>query len=42
MNLKNFFILFLIIILSSCAKDKIKKSIINEESLNTQVLEAYK
>ncbi len=42
MNLKNFLILFLIIILSSCAKDKIKKSIINEESLNTQVLEAYK
>ena len=42
MNLKNFLILFLIIILNSCAKDKIKKSIINEESLNTQVLEAYK
>ena len=41
MNLKNFLLLFLIIILSSCAKDKIKKSIINEKSLNTQVLEAY-
>ena len=42
MNLKNLLILFLIIILNSCAKDKTKKSIINEESLNTQVLEAYK
>ena len=42
MYLKNFLFLFLIIILSSCAKDSIKKSVINEKNLNTQVLEAYK
>ena len=42
MYLKNFLFLFLIIILSSCAKDTIKKSVINEKNLNTQVLEAYK
>ena len=42
MNLKNFLILFLIIIFSSCTKSNVKKSVINEKSLNTQVLEAYK
>ena len=42
MYLKNFLILFLIIIFSSCIKGNIKKSVINEKSLNTQVLEAYK
>tara|TARA_A100001035_G_C27716432_1_gene469721 strand:+ start:115 stop:957 length:843 start_codon:yes stop_codon:yes gene_type:complete len=42
MYLKNFLILFLIIIFSSCTKGNIKKSVINEKSLNTQVLEAYK
>ena len=42
MYLKNFLILFLIIIFSSCNKSNIKKSVINEKSLNTQVLEAYK
>ena len=42
MHLKNFLFLFLIFILSSCSKDIIKKSVINEKSLNTQVLEAYK
>ena len=42
MYLKNFLILFLIIIFSSCTKSNIKKSVINEKSLNTQVLEAYK
>ena len=42
MYLKNILILFLIIIFSSCTKSNIKKSVINEKSLNTQVLEAYK
>ena len=42
MYLKNILILFLIIFFSSCTKSNIKKSVINEKSLNTQVLEAYK
>ena len=39
----NIFINLIIIILlfSSCAKDKIKKSVIKEKSLELQVLEAY-
>tara|TARA_Y100001935_G_C17271610_1_gene492267 strand:+ start:120 stop:962 length:843 start_codon:yes stop_codon:yes gene_type:complete len=41
MKFNNFFILFLIIFLVSCSKDLTKKSVINERSLNTQVLEAY-
>ena len=41
MYFKYLFFLFLIIIFSSCSKDTIKKSVINEKSLNTQVLEAY-
>ncbi len=42
MNLNNFIILFFIIFLFSCSKNITKKSVISEESLNTQVLEAYK
>ena len=41
MYFKYLFFLILIIIFGSCSKDKIKKSVINEKSLNTQVLEAY-
>ena len=41
MYLKNLFFVFLVIIFSSCTKNTIKKSVINEKSLNTQVLEAY-
>ena len=42
MNLNNFIILFFIIFLFSCSKNITKKSVISEDSLNTQVLEAYK
>ncbi len=42
MKLNNLFFLFLIIFLSiSCSKTEIKKSQINEKSLDLQVLEAY-
>tara|TARA_Y100000591_G_scaffold8229_1_gene6532 strand:- start:1615 stop:2457 length:843 start_codon:yes stop_codon:yes gene_type:complete len=41
MKLNYFLILFFIIFLVSCSKDLTKKSVINERSLNTQVLEAY-
>ena len=42
MSLNKFFLLFMIIILSfSCSKDKSKKSILSEKSLDMQVLEAY-
>ena len=42
MPLNKFFLLFIIIILSfSCSKDKSKKSILSEKSLDMQVLEAY-
>ena len=42
MNLNNFFIIFLVLILStSCSKKDIKKSIIQEKSLDLQVSEAY-
>ena len=43
MYLKNFLFLLLIISLASCSNSKntLKKSVINEKSLNTQVLEAY-
>jgi outer membrane protein assembly factor BamD len=42
MKVKNFFSLFLILFLCiSCSKDVEKKSVINEKSLDLQVLEAY-
>ncbi len=40
-NLKTFFLISLIIFLNSCSKEKIKTSVINEKSLELQVLEAY-
>ena len=43
MRYKNFFIiLFISIFLISCSKDNIKKSIIEEKSLDLQVLDAYR
>ena len=43
MSYKNFFIiLFISIFLISCSKDNIKKSIIEEKSLDLQVLDAYR
>tara|TARA_Y200000002_G_scaffold308560_1_gene264832 strand:+ start:2010 stop:2858 length:849 start_codon:yes stop_codon:yes gene_type:complete len=40
--MKNFFlIIILFIVLTSCSKEEIKKSIIKEKSLDLQVLEAY-
>ena len=42
MKIFKFFSLFIIIIvLISCSKEPIKKSVINEKGLNEQVLEAY-
>ena len=38
---KYFLILILILFFSACSKDKIKESVINENSLELQVLEAY-
>ena len=43
MNFFKFFILFIIILFStSCSKEKLTKSTINEKNLEAQVLEAYK
>jgi len=39
---KYFLILILFLFFSACSKDKIKESVINENSLELQVLEAYK
>ena len=42
MNIKNlFYFIFILLIFTSCSKDTIKKSIINEKSLELQVREAY-
>ncbi len=42
MNINNFIKIFLIFLFSfSCSKQEIKKSVINEKSLDLQVLEAY-
>ena len=42
MKFKNFFALFCIyLVITSCSKDTVKKSIINEKSLELQVREAY-
>ena len=42
MKINNFFLLiFVIIFFISCSKDTVKESIINEKSLDLQVLEAY-
>ena len=37
-----FLILLLLLFFSACSKDKVKESVINEKSLELQVLEAYK
>ncbi len=43
MKLKNFFsLIFIIIFCVSCSKERIKESVINEKSLDMQVLEAYR
>ena len=42
MKIINFFFLSVIILCISCSKNEIKKSIINEKSLELQVLEAYR
>ena len=39
--LKNLFLFFFIILLTSCSKDLAKESIINEKSLDLQMIEAY-
>ena len=42
MNIKNlFYFIFILLIFTSCSKDTVKKSIINEKSLELQVREAY-
>tara|TARA_Y100001958_G_C21174073_1_gene505249 strand:+ start:224 stop:1072 length:849 start_codon:yes stop_codon:yes gene_type:complete len=41
-NFKIIFLLFLLITFNYCSKEKVKKSIIKEKSLELQVLEAYK
>ena len=41
MKFNNFLILFLVIFLVSCSKELTKKTVINEKSLDTQILEAY-
>ena len=42
MNIKNlFYLTFIFLIFTSCSKDTVKKSIINEKSLELQVREAY-
>ena len=42
MNIKNlFYLTFIFLIFTSCSKDTVKKSIINEKSLELQVKEAY-
>ena len=42
MKFKNFFALFCIYLaITSCSKDTVKKSIINEKNLELQVREAY-
>ncbi len=42
MNIKNlFYSIFILLIFTSCSKDTVKKSIINEKSLELQVREAY-
>ena len=42
MNLKNFFLLILVVLVFiSCSKEQIKQSTIKEKSLDAQVLEAY-
>ena len=42
MNIKNlFYFILIILIFTSCSKDTVKKSIINEKSLELQVREAY-
>ncbi len=40
-NFKFFFLILLIVFFSSCSKEITKKSVINEKSLDSQVLEAY-
>ena len=40
--IKNFFLVFIVLLLFSCSKETIKQSIIKEKSLDAQVLEAYK
>ena len=43
MNFINYFILiFLLVFLTGCSKEKVKESIINETNLDAQVVEAYK
>ena len=43
MNFINYFILiFLLVFLIACSKEKVKESIINETNLDAQVVEAYK
>ena len=42
MNFFKYFTLLIIVLITiSCSKDKVKKSVINEKSLDAQVLEAY-
>ena len=40
--MSRYFLIFLILLFSACSKDKVKESVINEKSLELQVLEAYK
>ncbi len=42
LKLKFIFLLSILIIINSCAKDKVKTSVIKEKSLELQVFEAYK
>ena len=40
--MSRFFLILLLLFFSACSKDKVKESVINEKSLDLQVLEAYK
>ena len=40
--MSRYFLILLLLFFSACSKDKVKESVINEKSLELQVLEAYK
>ncbi len=40
--MSRYFLILLLLLFSACSKDKVKESVINEKSLELQVLEAYK
>ncbi len=41
MKINNFLLIFLLLLCSACSKDIVKENLINEKSLDLQVLEAY-